>query len=541
MAIQFAKAPYSVHWKDWLLSHLFPAEFSKAFDRTNLLGKTEKTTFDETYETDGVDASDGSYSLAYDPESANYFNPLFSTKESPEKLNFRREFYNLLLQVFTMMGLPTRANAVLDRQYLFITFKQFGKNLIGGWDSDPNISKEKKIWQWASLPIKIAIILPWKIITFPFKFMINGAKIFTEWLPLFFASLFAAALGAYRSTNLGIMHFPDSDGWTKNPVIAILATLFVALFKIPHLILGTLYFAFRLIALIGRTITSPLKSARMAFRYGRELKVSVFSNSEWGQFFNRLTSNLIGVLGLTISMSMTALFWVIMLPSATVSAVSYICTAYPWTFELFSLISQLPPIVAATTWFTPIVTATFSFLNPLGIALTQVFGTAMASFGAFIGIQLSMAYTITGSALALIAAVVAPALTLVGEVLSNRWATWTNGGPVTTFLSLFSPKTSQKTTASTQSLEATPLTHTDTLTPLVDQDDDLSASPTIPPLLDRSKDALIETSKALATAERSLVTAKQKAPHQRFQEGKLAPTPDFAKLYRQETAYINCV
>ena len=488
--------------------------------------KIDVASFSETYETDGVDISDGSYTLAFDQDQAAYLNTLDSKKRES-----RAVLASIFMIVITLMGFPSRANTHLDLPFttLFImSLKQFGKNLIGGWDSDPNISKEKKIWQWISLPIKIGIILPWKLITYPFKFLINGAKILTEWIPSWVATWIAAALGAYRRTRFGSLDFPDSSEWKTDASKALLGTFLVGLFKLPHLILGTLYFAFRLTALIGRTITSPLKSARMAFRFGRELKVSVFGESKWGEFFNRLTSNFIGVLGLLISMSLTTLFWIIMLPGAVVSTIGYFQTYYPWIFQVIAWISQLPPVVAAVTWLTnlPLFTAALglanSFIAPLGVALTQVFGSATIGFAAFVGVPLSTASAITGSALALIASFVAPLLTLVGEVLSNLWATWTNGGPVTAILNCFGPKSSSEHNPAHE----TPATES--------KNQELSVNQAYTTLHEEREEADNDVELADTHAQNVAAAVEEEAPYQRSQEGKMQPAPDFAELYKLE-------
>ncbi len=461
MSVQLAKTPYSVPFTKWFFSHLFPVGFSK-YD--NDLIADLQGPFDETFESDGINISDGSYTLA-----SEFTDP--ATLNKPDTRSIRdplsvRYLFSFLIK---LLGLPSRPSTIVHvddgtRQQPIMYFKQFVFNFIGDWDSDPKISTEKKVWQWLSLPFKIFIILPIKILLMPIKLLINWFKLIIEWLPLLFGVLIARALGAYRSTALGSAFFSSLAEWRSEPGISILRLLLVGLFKIPHLVLGTLYFAFRLIALVGRAIASPEKSIRMAFNYGRELKIE-FGGSEAGKWFGHLISNTIGLLGALISLSITAFFWIFLLPLGF----SFITAHFPLIVRLFTWIAQLPPVAFTTTWFSqvPLITTSLglaqSALTSVGLIISSVFGPTITTIGAAIGLKISVGLMLTGTSLGLIAAIVAPALTKAGDYLSNLWVSWTNGGPFTALFSLCSTqdRQSKPITVSNTLMRAIPLSEED--------------------------------------------------------------------------------
>ena len=266
-------------------------------------------------------------------------------------------------------------------------------------------------------------------------------KLYTEWVPLLFATLCAASLGAYSKTWLGSRKFPSRNKWQKSPGESLFLLLLVGLLKLPHLILGTLYFAFRLVALVGRAITSPEKSIRMALNYGREVKIQ-FGESPAGIWFGHLLSNIIGVVGVLISLSITATLWIILLPLGF----SFISAHIPVLVKAFTWFSQLPAVVATMTWFSqvPFITASLGVahgaLASLGLIISSVFGPAITTLGALIGLKISVGVMMTSTAIGLIGAIVLPALTTAGDFLSNRWASWTHGGPFTTLFNPFTPE-----------------------------------------------------------------------------------------------------
>ena len=268
-------------------------------------------------------------------------------------------------------------------------------NFIGGWTSlrDENGTwkpKTPKMWlNIFTLPIKLCIIFPLKLVAVVFKFLLNTLKLVTEFLPLILTYL-SFTLAHWLALNTEALE--KRSDWRK--VLAFpLAILSLAAFA--------LHIATRVLFLVGRAFSSPEKSARMAFAYGRELKA--------GKFFPIV----LGVLGAFISISITAALWAITLPLAIGAVAHY-----------------FPVVLNAVTWMVqlPVVTTTLSALHgALGTAVSflgTVFSPLLTPLSGLMGLQISAAVVTLGVTVAVLAAPLLAILSKVGDKLSDMWALW---------------------------------------------------------------------------------------------------------------------
>lgn len=448
------KAPYSVQWTEWFRRRLVSKEIENP-EGASFTTHIEEA-FDETYEFDGL-------SITQRPlRSASKL----SDKEPDDELN-NPEDEETLSQIFAYLspifGLPTR-DVLKSGDSWKSLFKQLGKNLIGGWDSSPDISFKKKVWQWVVSPVKVLIILPLKILGFPLKLLLNFMKVFTEFLPLLISSVTAHGMG-WALKTLHRLSEEDSpiDTAIELPLLPlaveksprwIVYLKIVGLFPL-YLLLGTVHIVFRIITLAGKALTSPEKSARMAFAYGRELNITVFGDSKMGIGLGRFLSNVVGGLGAVISIGITATLWLLTFPLL----ISAIVSAFPILLQAITWVSQLPPVLATMTWIaqTPLLTTSLGAvqggLATMGLALSAAFGPAISSLAGLIGLKLSVGILAAGTTLGLITAPITIILSRVADELSNAWARpW----PSNLKISLQVPKTPELSPAQTQELAPAP-------------------------------------------------------------------------------------
>lgn len=439
MSLDYAKPSYTVDWKTWLKRRLYINDLR--VEKGTPLSSLFYEAFIETYEADGLDISDGTPVTAPDiSEAAKHSSTL--TK--------------IFSCFITFIGLPDRlqwfeADASNKRKknihYYGMSLIQLGKNLIGGWDSRSDISKEKKVWQYVSLPFKIFVVLPIKLITFPLKLVLNILKLFTEYLPLLISKLIARSIvsvksvlessernyshtGAYKPLE-NRDHNPSEDFLPKEIPVYVLASgfkywLVTVGLLISIFALGALHYAFRIINLLGRAVTSPAKSIRMAFAFGRELN---------GKF----TGTLVGLLLAGLSLTITTALWFIALPLS----ISAIATYIPVLFQAITWVTHLPIVVNFVSWLQqiPLLMTSAGMINgvlsSLGLTLTTIFGPVLSSLAGFVGVKLSLDLMLITSALCVIAAPLCVSFSLINDKLSNLWATWQNSGPFTKLFSFF--------------------------------------------------------------------------------------------------------
>ncbi len=364
MSLQYAENPYTVDWKQWFKRRFFTHEMIS--ETPPSLSTQVVDTLLETYEVDGLDISNGEFVPAPDFENGIDYTPLR---------------VQIFAGIISFLGLPNRLTQFRADNRFFdgITLTQFGKNLIGGWDSRPDIAVEKKILQWVALFfIKLPIILPFKLITAPLKFLLNCLKIFTEFVPQLASSLSAQGMGWFIRESHGT---PDDK--SQNGLRFLGLSLGIAL-------LGVLHYSFRLITLAGRALTSPAKNVRMVLAYGRELKITVLGNST----AEKLLSNVLGGFGALLSIALTATLWIITLPLA----ISVISTYIPVIVQALTWVSQLPTISTLLTSLSqiPLLPTLFSAihspLTTLGLTLSATLGPIVSGLAGFISIVLIITF-----------------------------------------------------------------------------------------------------------------------------------------------------
>ena len=324
----------------------------------------------------------------------------------------------LVLVLPALLGLPNR---------LGDTWKQYIRNLFGGWDSiiahsngpseviavstqgdsDEALTAPpkrfsfnftgKRLWNVLALPVKLLVILPLKIIGIPFKIALNVVKLVTEFLPEVILNYTGMAMGYFvgkinEATALGKVSSRQYPFWQ------VLAAYFVL--SIPIAVLGAIHYAARIFALIGTAVTSPEKSARSAWEYGRALNSKFF-----GVVF--------GTLGATLSIALTTVMWIVLFPLM----VSEILVLIPQLVPLLTAISHWPIVASSLTF----VQGTFALV--VG-SLPAAFAAAATAVTGALGIAVSATVLAVAVTIAVIAAPVTTIASRIADELSNIWARW---------------------------------------------------------------------------------------------------------------------
>lgn len=394
-----------------------------------------------TYEVDGFDFTSAKFTYANDPQ--------------PKELNSAG--FSKWLLVATFFGLPTRPRGRKegDKVLPSLSFKELLQNFIGGWiplyhyenQKDSKTGEqiriwdinEKAIWQLLSLPIKFLVILPLNILRVFTKTTINIIKLFTEFLPMFLFPLVRVLATAVLTIAAGIVVIipiliaylswkPTEQ--TKSRILTFALRLLIGLpitlpcvlfclaVGITAFVSGVVAnYSIRLLQIVARAIFSPEKSARMAFTYGRELRGKVFG-------FN--IGNAMGVILAAISLAITVVAWTIIFPILIGAIAGY----FPALMQMITGIMQWPLVAASLN-------AIQSGLTIIGTALTAVFGPAITTISAFLGIHLSAAVIAFGATVGLFAAPVVTIGSRIKDELANWWVSRHEGGPVTWMLSCF--------------------------------------------------------------------------------------------------------
>jgi hypothetical protein len=275
-------------------------------------------------------------------------------------------------------------------------------NFLGGWDLSNNISDEKAGWQYLSILFKILIIFPIKAFSLPLKILLNIAKIFTELLPTF-ASYFCAY--AYRQ-----IFFERSK--SKNIHEIRFASVVMGILSYFHALTKT-------ISLLGRAITSPEKSAKLAVAYAHEVK---------GKTLGVQVGTILGFIAGALSVAVSAALWAVALPLTLAAAVSYFPTVMNTIFQALTWISTLPLIAPTLSILNGITTAAVT-------ALSATFSPIVMPLASLIGLQVSAAMLSIGTGLGVLLLPVATVLSRVADYYSDRWVCWHTGGPLTRWFS----------------------------------------------------------------------------------------------------------
>lgn len=326
------------------------------------------------------------------------------TGNSSKKLDYYRPLSNgLLLAAF--LGLPSRPTAMPDGKgnyYPELSIKQLFKNFIGGWDFDQNTPRTKFILGALVFPKFIIALV--KIFTLPFKLLINVVKLFTEVLPFLLRALIHLPTSVLIVQTL-IMLKAQRSLFFKIPVVILLGFL--------ALIFGVVEHALKIIFLLGSALTSPERSARMAFENARSLKI------EWLGYTLGLINSIFSVLVSTV-------LWTIMLPLA----VGTLITLFPALLPAISSLLHLPFItntlawLSQSTWLVSSVSGISAALTTIGSFLGTVFGSTVVALAGLVDVKVSIAVVFFGAAVGALTAPVAILLTAATDWLSNQWASW---------------------------------------------------------------------------------------------------------------------
>lgn len=358
----------------------------------------------------------------------------------------------LWLIITSLLGLPNRPHYVEDGipQY---TVLQFFRNFVGGWnpirvvrsarwvknesDDTPELKvdkvaqwNEKKIWQVVAIPFKILILLI-KLVEIPFKILLNTVKLVTEFLlPLvasFTAKLsFVMVAGVVSLSSwawIKVYSHIDDESYTEELNWLAVLVLAIPLILYTALTVAMVIFQYAtvLACRIGLALTSPAKSAQMAYALGRNLDIGV-----------PFISKILGLTGALLSLTLSAVLWTITLPLA----LSALVTVIPSLLIAINWVAQIPFVASSLAWASqlPVVTTLVNGLfGTVGAALTVAFGPATSALAALISVQIPTVVMAVGATLGLLVTPVAAILSLGADKLSDFWATWMNSfqlGPI---------------------------------------------------------------------------------------------------------------
>ena len=350
--------------------------------------------------------------------------------------------------VLSFFGIPNRPESVIDGIPTF-SFMQFLRGFIGGWNPvketisgkvvvNGNVTMyedsfaqkrwtEKKIFLGFLLSFKILVIVPFKLITIPFKTLLNVVKLVTEVLfPL--VSFYTALINTYMVYATvwlakALVNYTKRGSKVRisfNPLRMIVLIPLIPM-AVLTLAVGIVQYTMLWACRIGLALTSSEKSARLAFAAGYDFPVA-----------NTVIKNIIGGMGAVLSLALSAVLWTITLPLA----LGALTTVFPAILTAINWVAQLPFVASSLAWFSqlPVITASTALLNSffatVGGALTFAFGPAVTALAGIISVQVSPVVMAVGTTLGLIVAPIAAVLSRVADELSNRWAKWVEQAPL---------------------------------------------------------------------------------------------------------------
>lgn len=293
-----------------------------------------------------------------------------------DSLNDDESYFLLPWVILNFFGIPSRPGE---------DYWQIIRNFFGGWDSLWPFGftiEGKRFWNILALPFKLGVILPLKLIGIPFKLALNIVKLFTEFLPELIVNYTGLAV-------LLLAQDPNADsmpGLIANLILRFLVILLVAI----------VHYAARIVSVLGTAFTSPEKSARDAWEFGRSLDVPVL-----GTIF--------GALGAAISIAITTLLWTIALPFA----VNQILVLIPQLVPLLTTISQWPIVSSCLNMAQGIYSVLPAAFSTVGSALSTAFGVSINSLVLTVTVSIA---TIGGLATAIGGRIT--------DTLSNAWTHW---------------------------------------------------------------------------------------------------------------------
>jgi hypothetical protein len=303
-------------------------------------------------------------------------------------------------------GFPSRPEAVPNKSMNptpKLTVRQFFKNLMGGFDWAKTTDTEKKFWQIVLMPVKIGIILPLKLLTFPLKFSLNMVKLVALILaPLFFTFLDNCA------TNFFIWSLKLTSGF-RLPAMVVAGVLKAVSWAFLSAI-GT-------VAGILSIVLSPAMSARNGF-YATKQSLENLIDSETAK-------NVVAGFNAFLNIAIAVTGWAIILPML----MSAVVTLFPALLTAVAVVAQIPLAAAVL----------LSIKAPV-LAFAAGFNTFWGvTWIAGVGTQAS-ALLAAGVALGFFGTLLAIPASLIADNLSDRWATWHKGGPMTSLYKWLVPE-----------------------------------------------------------------------------------------------------
>ncbi len=313
---------------------------------------------------------------------------------------------SIKLLLTALIGFPSRAIKDPKTGKPTISIVQILKNFVGNIDWEKDTPRDKKRLQIVGIPLKGLVFLPIKIVLIPFKAILNGLKLLTEFLPWLATSL------SYFVYQIPVLGSSKTWQWKNdlsqngfNP-IALGLMLLSAVLGLVSIPLFFFHVFCRTVMVTGRTITSPLISLRKAFAVGSELKVPGISDTS-----QRRLAIVLGVLCAGVSVFITTISWMILWPLF----VNYAIANMPTLMSIVNGILGSQPVTASLTALQGATTAVGAFLH-------TVFTGFVTGLSNFMGVQITYTAIVAVTALPF-----ALAFSALADYLSDRWANWHDG------------------------------------------------------------------------------------------------------------------
>lgn len=339
---------------------------------------------------------------------------------------FEGQTFKKWLHISHFIGLPSRPNAAF-REFPELSKGQLFKNILGGWKSPwSSLSLAQK-----GLVIVKPLIAVFKILLTPLKLVLNIVKLFTEFLPTLAADATAQRIAIQSvllskkwNTKIHMGHEPLTPWATRSKTISYYGSKFLT--SIGHILLIALllttHTATSVVALVGRALTSPENSARMAWAYGHKLKMA-------NKTAQAVVGFLLGTLGAALSVGLTVALWAIALP-----------------LFIGAIASFIPATLPLVNWFAslPLVATPLGVINGVFATIGSVLGAAFAPAvnalaGLVVGLQVPAEALALGVSLAVFAAPLGTILSRVADHCSDAWAQWKPGQGVLPLLNRLVP------------------------------------------------------------------------------------------------------
>lgn len=308
----------------------------------------------------------------------------------------------------SFFGLPNRPAGFDQEGNPILTWSQFFSNIVGGWTLS---TKTWTLIEIFELPFKFLLVLPINILRIFVKTPVNIVKILTEFLLTLFNGLFALFVTIPVTLFLDFL-VSGFNLYAKLIFGVILAAISLSLILVQY---ATLW-----VVRVGLLLTSPQKSAHYGFALGRSLKLDWFGDkAEW--YFSYAA----GILGVLVSVTLTAIAWSILFPII----MSAVTTFIPGIIPAFLWLSHLPWISASIAWasqlsiVTTVLAASGSVFAPIGGFLSTILATPVLWLAGIFGIQVTAMPMLVGITAGFFCAFIITFGSTVADVFSAFWIT----------------------------------------------------------------------------------------------------------------------